>query len=353
MMDEGMRGQKDSPAPVVTRRIAAEAAMWIARLHGPSRSVQMEQELRLWLAQSEAHRHAFERCTDVWEEVPGLSVADAYGGAAGRAMRAAMARERWWMRLRWPLLCLLIVVLATGAYVTHRWWTVKVYDTQIGEQRQLTLADGTRMFLNTDTRTVVEIDAEHRSVRLERGEALFEVAKDAKRPFVVRAADSEVVAIGTVFAVRLPERRGEAADGALAVMLIEGRVSVRPVAGEADGIAPARPVMMEPGERIQLSKTSARPGAAAIARIDRPRIEQMVAWKRGEAVFDDVALPEAVGEMNRYARTPIVLLGPAAKLRVSGLYHTGDTRGFAQAVAALHGLQVREHGGRLELALPQ
>jgi transmembrane sensor len=79
----------------------------------------------------------------------------------------------------------------------------------------------------------------------------------------------------------------------------------------------------------------------------------MVAWRRGEAVFDDVALPEAVSEMNRYARTPIVLLGEAAKLRVSGLYRTGDSRGFAQAVAALHGLQVLEHDGRLELKPPQ
>jgi transmembrane sensor len=55
--------------------------------------------------------------------------------------------------------------------------------------------------------------------------------------------------------------------------------------------------------------------------------------------------------MNRYSRTPIVMVGEPgfANLRVSGVYRTGDVSGFANAVAALHGLQLRESGGRLEL----
>ena len=72
-------------------------------------------------------------------------------------------------------------------------------------------------------------------------------------------------------------------------------------------------------------------------------------------MFDGVSLPDAVAEMNRYSRTPIVLLDPSglAKLQISGIYRTGDTAGFANAVAALHGLDVREHAGRLELSKPQ
>jgi transmembrane sensor len=114
-------------------------------------------------------------------------------------------------------------------------------------------------------------------------------------------------------------------------------------------------VALQAGQRIRLVKAQGESDAPAIQRLDRPRIEQMIAWKRNEAVFDDVPLVDAVNEMNRYSRTPILLIGDGAlsKLRVSGLYRTGDSASFAQAVAALHGLTVRERGGRLELVPPQ
>jgi transmembrane sensor len=110
---------------------------------------------------------------------------------------------------------------------------------------------------------------------------------------------------------------------------------------------------MVPGERVRLVKlagVSIR-GAPRETQVDRPRIDQVLAWKRNEAVFDDVVLPDAVAEMNRYSRTPIVMVGNGAQsgLRVSGLFRTGDNVGFARAVAALHGLVVHEYPDRLEL----
>ena len=68
----------------LTPEIAAEASVWIARLHGPDRSLQMERECLAWQARSAAHRLAFERCTEVWEGVPGVRLADAYATAASR-----------------------------------------------------------------------------------------------------------------------------------------------------------------------------------------------------------------------------------------------------------------------------
>ncbi|WP_431257606.1 hypothetical protein ACQ86G_23725 [Roseateles chitinivorans] len=89
--------------------------------------------------------------------------------------------------------------------------------------------------------------------------------------------------------------------------------------------------------------------------LDRPRIDQVTAWKRSEVVFDDVSLPEAVTEMNRYNREPIVLVDDAAlsRLRVSGSYRAGDSDGFAHAAATLHGLLMRRVDGRFELLRPQ
>ena len=77
-----------------------------------------------------------------------------------------------------------------------------------------------------------------------------------------------------------------------------------------------------------------------------------MAWRRSEAVFDDVTLSEAVAEMNRYSRKVIVLVGDDSfkSLRISGLYRTGDNASFARAVAALHQLVVHDRGELLELS---
>ena len=332
--------------PGVTPQIAAEAAVWVARLHGPARSRAMEQECLAWQARSPAHREAFECCTDTWLSVPRVSLADAF---AARPEAAGPRRSGF---LGWAAAALVLVVLA-GAVGYQHWRERGVYATGVGEQQLVVLDDGTRMTLNTDTRLRVDLAARQRTVSIRSGEALFEVAKDPQRPFVVRAGGSEVVAIGTVFAVRFAAQ-DDGQNGALAVTLIEGQVALQ-AAPDADGLAPRRAVRMVAGERARLSGGGSGAGLSAGVEVDRPNIEHLVAWKRSEAVFDDVSLFDAVSEMNRYSRTPITLLGASrlADLRVSGSYRTGDTAGFANAVAALHGLQVQSRGGRLELSKPQ
>jgi transmembrane sensor len=337
--------------PKVTPELAAEAAVWVARLHGPSRSPHMERECLEWQARSAAHRLAFERCTDAWQEVPSVTLASAY--ATAEAAVPASAAPSWPPhRPRWPRALAAAAMLAVVAVALHLSLSRdgNAYSTGVGEQQVVVLDDGSRVSLNTATRVRVELSATQRTVNLERGEALFEVAKDAHRPFVVRVAGSEVVAVGTVFSVRLTADGAQAGDK-LAVTLIEGQVAVRPVAqGSATGAAPARALLMQPGERVRLA--SARTATVAAVQVDTPRIEQVMAWKRSEAVFDDVSLQEAVAEMNRYSRTPIVLAGEGAlaERRISGLFRTGDNAGFASAVAALHGLAVHERQGQLELA---
>lgn len=368
--------------PRVTPQIAAEAAAWVARLHGPERTRQTELACLAWQARSAAHRHAFERCTETWMEVPnaaraiGLTGAldtrrppggdpleDAPDGGAGGAAGHGDAPDDGaghppWQDRRRLVLATLAVAAVVGAG-SLGWQALDRGDrylTEVGESQTVVLADGTRISLNTDTRLRVDYGPARRQVEVSRGEAVFEVARDAARPFVVRAGASEVVALGTVFAVRLrlpPDGAAPGAAAALEVTLVEGRVAVRPLGqgegGGAAGAAPAQPLLMQPGERVRLA---AEAGAVAEPRLDRPRLEQLLAWQRSEAVFDGATLAEAVAEMNRYSRTPLVLAGDLAgsDQRVSGQFRTGDNAAFAQALALLHGLSVHERPGRLELS---
>jgi len=334
----------EGPEPLVTREIAAEAAVWIARLHGPDRSHRMERECRAWQARSAAHRLAFERGTDLWMEAAGVNRASV---ARAATASAPMSAERVGRFKAWPAAALttilLVCVLEFGP-----WWVGDAYGTGVGEQRVVMLQDGTRMSLNTSTRVRVVLATSRRTVNVEGGEALFEVTKDAGRPFIVRAAGSEVTATGTAFVVRYTPSRD-----ALDVTLIEGRVVV---CGAAGGISVAEftpAVELSPGERLRVAgRPRGEVGAVLKPQIDRPRVDQVLAWKRGEAIFDSTSLTEAVAEMNRYTSMPIMLAGAEALngLRISGVFQTGDNASFARAVAALHGLDVRERSDRLELA---
>jgi transmembrane sensor len=348
---EGRGAGQDGALPVVTPEIAAEAAVWVARLHGPDRSLHMERECLAWQGRSAAHRLAFERCTDTWQEVAGIDLSTYARAAAGatKGVYAGQMQGRAGGRrpMRWVALALLAGI-SVGAIVLQPWSMGEIYSTGVGEQRLVVLSDGSRMSLNTATRVRVILGREQRTVKVEGGEALFEVAKDVQRPFVVRAAGAEVLATGTAFVVRVTPDSKTAGD-ALAVTLVEGQVVLRGPEGGAAGAVLAAPVTMAPGERVQLG------GSVRVVplQVDRPRMEQLLAWKRGEAIFDDASLPEAVAEMNRYSSMPIRLAstGGLGGLRVSGSFRTGDSVGFVRAVAVLHGLVVRELPDGLELAV--
>lgn len=340
----------DAPL-VVPRQVLAEAAVWVARLHGPDRSARMERDCLAWQARSAAHRKAFERCTDTWQDVPRLTLGDAFASAGSFSGAARTSRRAFW-RVRWMLgACLAVLCAAVGIGI-QQWRDLGRHATEVGEQQLLVLDDGSRVSLNTASRVRVSLGRQQRLVTVEAGEALFEVARDRGRPFVVRAAGAEVVAVGTIFAVRLQGGHADVADS-LSVTLVEGQVIVWHAEGTASGQdALPSPLAMQAGQRLQLVHRAGSGGWTQT--LDRPHIESLLAWKRSLATFDDVSLADAVAEMNRYSRTPIVLVDRdrLASLRVSGEFKTADVMGFARAVANLHDLHLQEAGGRLELYAP-
>ncbi len=340
----GTPGACDKP-PLVTREILAEAAVWVVRLHGPGRSRAMQRDCLAWQARSAAHRLAFERCTDTWQDVAGVPRAHipvtppgqawgANGGGGGGRLSAA------------------VVALGCVAALMVGFWRNGSYSTGVGEQRLIVLADGSRMTLNTATDVRVTLTDAQRSVTVERGEALFEVAKDASRPFVVRVSDAKVVATGTAFLVR-STMPAETDGDAFGVALLEGQVVVQRAASAVQS-ALDRSVVMAPGERLRVRQAIDGPRRTESAgeRLDHPPLAQLVAWQRGIVVLDDVSVADAVADMNRYSTVPIRIADSAARrsLRVSGVFRTGENATFAAAVAELHGLVVRHHDGGLELA---
>lgn len=305
----------------------AEGAAWLVRLQDPNRTPETDAAFREWV-QDPAHARAFGRATEIWEIIPGAV-------QLGEEMALSPpAKPRPAARRYAPLLaaCVAIALLVAGLAT---WFSRDtVYVTKVGQQQTVNLSDGSRLALNTDSRAVVSFSAGERHVRLDRGEAMFEVAKDADRPFLVQAGDETVRALGTTFTVRREPQ-------AFAVVLVEGKVKVlRRSLREPKGETVA---VLAPGERLTM-----RGGAPAA--IDRPKLETVTAWRRGEAMFDDTTLAAAAAELNRYGGTRVEIRDPSvAVLRASGVFQTNDPEEFAKAIAGLHGLQVERTDGALIL----
>lgn len=308
--------------------VLAEAAAWLARLQATDRTPGAEAAFREWLNNHPSHADAFARATDVWEIIP---------GAARQSCDTPTVRPESGDRRRWmprPALVAACLFLVIGIGGSAAWLTRDpVYVTERGQQQSITLADGSRVSLNTDSRVAIDYSEGERRVILDRGEAMFEVVKNPKRPFIVVAGQAQVRALGTTFIVRRDE-------GKLAVVLIEGRVRVsrRPTAADKGAVA-----VLAPGDRLTIR-------ADAGMAMDRPKIEATTAWRHGEVMFDDQSLINAVGELNRYGPKQIVVDDPAlAEMRVSGVFVTGEPGEFAEAMAQIHHLRVDATGDRILL----
>jgi transmembrane sensor len=199
--------------------------------------------------------------------------------------------------------------------------------THVGETRGVDLADGTRMVLDTGSRVKVAFSATARDVELLQGQAHFEVAHEVQRPFRVHTNAVEVVAVGTAFDVAaLPSRT--------TVTLIEGRVRVRAIS--AGSPQDSKVEMLTPGQQWGVDASGRLLGEKEV------KIANVTAWQRGNVVIDDAPLAEALGVINRYSNTRIVVRDPALQDRhVSGTFRIGDVETEAVVLEHYFGLEER------------
>ncbi len=314
----------------------AEAGVWIARLHGGDRDQAAVAGVKQWLQASPLNARAFELATEVWEESQNLRRVMPFAVTAPPPRRGRVP-------LAFATATLAVAGIVLGIFLYQH----AGVSTGVGEQRSLTLQDGTRVFLNTATHVIVRYDRTVRKVELKTGEALFDVAKRPDWPFVVEAGNRRVNALGTSFVVRRDEQ-------GLAVTLVEGRVTVTPEvpsppgrrAGNVlTGAASSGEVFtLSPGQRLTFP-------ADKEAELDTPSLGRAIAWRQGHIILDDTPLSNAASEMNRYSSVKLVVERPEAKtLLVNGLFQVGDSLSFARAVGKTYGLTVSERPHEIVLS---
>ncbi|NZA27170.1 FecR domain-containing protein [Luteimonas sp. SJ-92] len=329
-----------------------QASAWCLRLAEGSLSPEVRARFDAWLAADPANARAFDDVACTWQSLeqthqsPALiamrrSALDAFRrGHAAQWSRGASRSRR--------TLAAVAAVLALLAIGTGAWLRLvpSAYQTGLGERQVVVLADGSRLSLDAQSRVDVRYTGDRRVLRLRRGRAKFQVARDPLRPFSVGVADKTVVATGTEFSVELLATQ-------VHVILYEGSVEV--LGGERGGAL--RPVSLtpEPETPAGAAAGALTPGTELVAGIaaDRALVKaadpvRSLAWEAGQLAFNDEPLSSAVERMNRYAEVPLAIGDPGAgRIRVSGAFVAGDTAAFVEGVTGIFPVRVIESDGRL------
>jgi transmembrane sensor len=285
-------------------RIEAAAARWLARHDAGPLSDADARAFETWCEGDPRRLGAFVRLQAVSVRM------DRAGALPGMAARPG--RQPWRYAAAGIAAAIALAIWPT-ALVVSDYLDTQRFSTDVGQQYRAALADGSLVELNTATDVAIDLEAERRDVRLRKGEAVFEVAKDASRPFVVKTDLADVRAVGTVFSVR--------AEDALQVAVSEGVVAV-----ERDGEILA---YVAAGETFGLSRS----GEVRRAEGQAARIEREMAWRQGKVAFAGETLAQAVVELNRYNRRQVKIADSAVgALHIGGYFRATDPEGFAAAV---------------------
>jgi len=213
--------------------------------------------------------------------------------------------------IRWVASLLIVCVGAAGV----AWVELQrgLYTTDIGEQRSITLDDGSTVELNAKSRIRVRFTDQAREVDLIAGQALFYVAKDNARAFVVRSGAARVRAVGTEFDVyrRRSGTTVSVLEGQVAVFLNDssaGSLTFPETSGagtarsarSSNAVGGGTRLLVSAGEQVVLTAQSA-------ARLNAPDVAVATAWTQRQIVFQGSPLSDVVEEFNRYNRKQMVI----------------------------------------------
>jgi transmembrane sensor len=289
----------------VPSQIIAEAADWLVRSQGKTLTASEQQQLAEWCARSEQHQRAWSMARNLTQ-----SLQEMPPGLGKPVLNRKQFKRRDFIKMMTGLAIVPAGGWLVGGQLPLEQWTADL-STDIGEQRQQQLADGSRLLMNTQTAVDVEYSAELRRIRLHRGEIQLTTAPDKlKRPFIVTTEFGDVEALGTVFQLRHQHE-------ASLVSVQQDAVEIRTFSGIMQRLST--------GQQSEFTHNAISPPIQADP--------LATAWVRGQLIADDNRLGDVLAELARYRQGWLRCDPAAADLRVSGVFQLNNTDAALQNIA--------------------
>jgi transmembrane sensor len=377
-------------------QIIDEASEWFVLMREPDVSTESREAFAQWLRASPAHVGVYLEIARLWGDATHIGTELGIDDPSPRAPNVVdlptASRElshpgdrrhdtarRLLTRSRWAasIIGFTFAVAIAGWHFAGR---APTYATDIGEQRVITLEDGSTVRLNSRSEVSVRMSAEQRRVELIAGQALFQVAHDAARPFIVTSDSTAIRAVGTQFDVN---RR----QSGTVVTVVEGKVSIDSVEPSilsrlfestsapfestpapalsspetesrdnkqdppakdrrvAVGEAANRELLLVAGEQLLLAQNG------TFERMARPDSAAAISWLQQELRFDGQPLIDVLEEFNRYTRTPIVLADPSlGTLRISAVFHTTNPDSLLKFISRMDNMQIERSAKQIRIS---
>lgn len=338
------------------------ARKWYLRLEEEASNEAVQDDFDIWINEDPAHREAFDTVVDFWsaiDEMPeiqairetdpllstGLFSLDVTDDTDPQDIhkigeniiplpqkRTPPAQQKTTLSWRkWAVAAVVLLVTGFSLNFYASYLPPGTYQTTTGERQEIALGDGSILSLNTNSKASVEYTDTTRKIHLFKGEARFDVAKDAKRPFIVETSHGNIQAVGTSFNIYDTEDKVE-------VIVFEGTVAVdhrkyrkTEITRELSLPQPLseNAVFVQEGNRIAAFEN----GLSVVRHANELELSQKKAWQKGKLIFRGQKLSEVIREMSRYTNRKIVIgddiLGD---MEMGGAFDTDDFEALLNAI---------------------
>jgi transmembrane sensor len=372
----------------INAQIYTEASDWLVEFRSGDVGTEGRKDFHQWLKTSPEHMRAYLELAAIWNEGSGLdrdrtfddarlerdmlletNVAEfprartselkGRGLSSGESDRPRSATRRIGQfsthrirRGRFAAFAAsgLLAILSIG------FWYIQLrntYVTSVGEERTVSLTDGSTIELNSNSVVRLNFSQAMRGVELLRGQALFHVAKDHTRPFIVRTNNVQVRAVGTQFDVY----RNQAAT---TVTVVEGTVAVLPagsgssgVIGKgSDNVLPASPptlaISSGPGEMLVTAGEQVTVTPAAAPKPIKADVATATSWAQHQLIFKGASLENVAEEFNRYNKRHLIIHDSLiSNLKITGIFSSTDPSSLIRFLEARPDIAVTVSGNEI------
>jgi transmembrane sensor len=314
------------------QQIQEQASLWISRLDR-SLSPKETQQLSQWIAQTPKHHEALLEMAKHWDDLTVLNQISTMFPLARKENPTSTA----WARAAIAASFIFMALISGNLMYNGKIFSLtsqnqqannQTYHTNIGEQANFMMPDGTKIRLNTNSIVQIKYTPTHRQISLLQGEVSFDVAKDKKRPFTVTAGSQSFTALGTVFNVQ------KSNDKAIELVVTEGRVLITNANESIEKISEIIAlksknlllgVLVHSGEKALIIKDVKAP----VIKIPLEQLQRDLAWQQGMLIFEGEPLDQALMEVERYTSIKFSIIDPKlVNLKVAGYFKAGDIDGL-------------------------